>query len=357
MSKLRESIERNYHLYSTIAILSAFIFDSLTLVRVDLYLTNLLLFIYLAVVGTGIILINLHEDKRISFISDEAYQWIFIAMQFAFGGLFGRLLIHYSRSGSLIASWPFLLILLALLITNEFAKKYYTRLVLQLDFFFLALFTYLIFLVPVLLGRMGDDVFLISGYFSVLIILSFLYILSKLVPRRVNERSRALFISIGFIFLLINLLYFTNIIPPIPLALREAVVYHSVIPRSGGYQVAGEVDPPFAAFFPYRTIHLVAGDTASVYSAVFAPTNFDTSIIHNWQHYDDASGTWQSVSKVTLPIVGGRDNGYRGYSIKNNISSGFWRVIIETLRGQAIGQIEFKVEYVESEPELINETL
>lgn len=359
MTRLRESIEKNYQWLSSLAILFAFIIDSMTLVRVDLYLTNLLLLLYLTIAGVGIVIINLHEDRGLRIMPEESYGWLFIAMQFSFGGLFGRFLIYYGRSGSLLTSWPFLLILAGLLIGNELSRKrkYYTRLILQISFFFLALFSYLIFLIPVLLGRMGDDVFLLSGGVSLLIIAAVIKLLSRIVPDRVNNKSRALFASVGFIFALINLLYFTNIIPPIPLSLREAGAYHSVTPTDNGYIVTHEQVGSLDFLMPYKTLHIIPGEPLYVYTAVFAPTNFDTSIVHNWQIYNTETGKWDSLSKVILPIIGGRDNGYRGYSIKTRLSPGFWRVVIETLRGQAIGALRFKIEYADQEPTLINETL
>ena len=42
-------------------------------------------------------------------------------------------------------------------------------------------------------------------------------------------------------------------------------------------------------------------------------------------------------------IAGGRDGGYRGYSL-TTVNSGNWRVNIETERGQLIGRVKFKVE-------------
>lgn len=357
MRRLIESIEHNYRHISAIAILAALIVDSLTLVRVDLYLTNLLLFIYLAVVGVGIVIINLYEDGRARFISVGVYKWLFIAMQFSLGGLFGRFLIYYSRSGSLYTSWPFLLILAGLLIGNEFANKHYTRLVLQISLFYLALFSYLIFFIPVLLGRMGDFVFIFSGSVSLLIIFGFLWILLRIVPMRISDNSNTLFGIVGAIFILMNLFYFTNIIPPLPLSLREAGVYHSVAKTGNRYLVTGEKGGRLEFLKLYKTVHLLSGYPLYVYSAVFAPTNFDTYIVHNWQYYIKEKDEWESRSKITLPIVGGQDRGYRGYSTKTNLNPGFWRVNIETLRGQVIGRLTFKIEKADQKPILVSDTL
>jgi hypothetical protein len=357
MKRLIESIERHERRLSAVAILLAFIIDSVTLVRVDLYLTNIILITYLVIAALGIFFINLHEDGRARFISEGAYRWIFIAMQFSFAGLFGRFLIYYSRSGSIIASWPFLLILTLLLIGNEFARKHYTRLVLQISFFFLAIFSFLIFFIPVLLGEMSDSIFLLSGGTGLIIISLFIWFISYVTPKRVKHNNSKLFISVGAIFLVVNLLYFTNIIPPIPLSLRESEVYHSVLRTTDGYLVTGEREPAFAFLMPYKVVHLLPSSQLSAYSAVFAPTDFETDIVHDWQYYNDISGEWQSRSRVVLPVVGGQDYGYRGYSIKSNLVSGYWRVNIETLRGQVIGRLNFRVEQVNQMPSLVSETL
>ena len=59
-----------------------------------------------------------------------------------------------------------------------------------------------------------------------------------------------------------------------------------------------------------------------------------------------------SRSRVVFSIVGGRDGGYRGYSLKTNMESGWWRVRVETTRGQVLGQAQFTVETVSSLPVL-----
>ena len=204
---------------------------------------------------------------------------------------------------------------------------------------------------------MGDDIFIISGYLSLIITVGFLWILSRIVPNRFKNKTTLLLGSIGILFTLMNVLYFTNIIPPIPLSLREVGAYHSVTPRNSGYIVLREQTGTFDFLLPYQTIHLVPGESVSAYSAVFAPTNFDTSVIHDWQRYNPNTNKWESLSKITLPIVGGSDNGYRGYSIKTNMQAGSWRVVIETLRGQAVGATQFNLEYVDREPILVAETL
>ncbi|MCF1193471.1 DUF2914 domain-containing protein, partial [Mangrovimonas sp. AS39] len=60
------------------------------------------------------------------------------------------------------------------------------------------------------------------------------------------------------------------------------------------------------------------------------------------------SGKWVSGSKISFPIKGGRNEGYRGFSKKENVFSGKWRVDIETERGQVVGRVRFDIFIVDT---------
>jgi hypothetical protein len=49
--------------------------------------------------------------------------------------------------------------------------------------------------------------------------------------------------------------------------------------------------------------------------------------------------------------VGGREEGYRGVTKKNNFAPGDWRVQIETRDGREVGRITFTIELDESTSE------
>jgi hypothetical protein len=86
------------------------------------------------------------------------------------------------------------------------------------------------------------------------------------------------------------------------------------------------------------------GGSLSAYSAVFAPIQLKTNIVHVWRRYDEAAETWRTESTVAFRIVGGREGGYRGYSIRSKPASGKWRVDIQTPEGALIGRLAFSVE-------------
>ncbi len=353
LQEIKHWVEHRERQLSSFALVAGFIIDNLTFQRVDLFFDNLILFSYLGIAAFAITIINLYEARvlRGRFFS-WLHTWLPFVMQFVFGGLFSGFVVLYSRSASFIASWPFLLTLLGLLIGNEFFKKHYARLNFHISILFVALFSFMIFYVPVMLRKMGDNIFLLSGTISLFVMGIFLWLLSFVIPAQMRKSKGLLSLSIGGIFLLINILYFANIIPPIPLSLKDAGIYHSVSRSATGYVVLDEDRPWYEAFLSYSTIHILRGEPLYVFSAVFAPTKLTTQVFHNWQYYDERKGEWVSVSRTSFPITGGRDGGYRGYSLKQRISPGWWRVDIETKRGQLIGRVKFWVEQIDTKPPL-----
>jgi len=149
-----------------------------------------------------------------------------------------------------------------------------------------------------------------------------------------------------------NLFYFFDIIPPIPLAIREAGVFHDVKHASGKYSLVAEKENFWQKVTPGQIVHLTAGERAYAYSAIFAPAKLHTTIVHIWKRYDEEKKEWMSVATLPFSIAGGQKEGYKGYSWIHSPPSGKWRVYVETKRGQTLGRIEFSVERVQEKVEL-----
>lgn len=346
--------EKNARYLSPAALFCGFLLDSFTLRRIDLLAENLLIIAYLFVAGASIVFLNAHHAGRFSHRwFDTAAGAIPFLLQFAFGGLFSVFVVFYSRSASLMASWPFLLALAVLLIGNEVFQKKYQRLTFQVSIFFTALYSYAVFATPILLGKIGAGVFLLSGFFSLLLITFFLSVLYKLARARMKHSFHYILISVGGIYLTITFSYFLNIIPPIPLALKESGIYHRVERGVGGYAVSFEPAPWYVFSRDYHAkVHWQRGLPLYAYSAIFAPTKISTTILHRWSHYDVQKEEWITKDILRYPIVGGRDGGYRGYSLKYALASGKWKVEVITERGQVLGRMRFTVIESKDAPEL-----
>lgn len=339
----KEKYERYERRISSIALLTGFIIDNLTLSRIDRLFENIILFAYLSIAGAGIILINLSEQGRWGGRFSRFHTFFIIALQFAFGALFSAFTIFYFRSSSLASSWPFILFLVGLLVANEMLKTRYQKLLFQITIFFVTIFSLTIFYVPIVTKAIGVWMFVLSGAVSLILIALFVYVLNYFVPERVEGSKKALSLSIGIVFVVINLFYFTNIIPPIPLSLKDVGVYHKVSKQIGGYKVEKEVRPWYEFFFPFERISFVPNNPIYVLSSVFAPTRLNTDIVHEWQYFDEEIKRWVTSGEIRFAIEGGADGGYRGFSQKSSLFPGYWRVDIETPRGQTIGRIKFKI--------------
>lgn len=336
-------------------LLGGFVLDTLTLQQVDRVFDNVVLLAHLLIVSIAIILLftkNTPWGARFR-ISDKD-STITAIMLFSFGGLFSGFTIFYSKSGSLISSWPFILFLLVLMIGTEIKKNYFHELLRQISIYYIAVFSYLIFSIPVLVNRMGAIVYIFSGLVSLLFIFFFMFILSRVNRHELRANKKKLLGRIFSIFAIFNILYFLNIIPPIPLSLRFRAVYHDfsrvqAVEYKGLYEKA-----PFLEFWHERdnVFHRRDNESVYVYTEVYAPIKLSTEIYHKWEYFDSEKTRWIPSTSVKIPITGGRAEGFRGYSQKTNIDPGIWRVKVTTARGQTLGQITFKVKPATGELDL-----
>lgn len=354
----KELIKQFYSQYepylSPVAVLVGFVWDSLTLQRIDLFYENLVMLIYLTLVLFCILFLNAYDAGRIrGRIFDKIVVGVPFLLQVVFGGLFSAFFIFYTRSASIWASWPFILLLLGLLVGNELFRKRYHRFVFHISIYFITIFSYSVFVLPILVDKIGTGIFLLSGLLSLIVIFVVIFLIYFLMPSRVKSSRYPLAISIGSILVVFNLMYFFNVIPPIPLAMKDSGVYHHVDRKgseyivkyepSSWYEFGGEWDDEFS---------WQPGEPVYNYTAVFAPTEMSTPVTHRWYFYSEEREEWVLRSELSYSMVGGRDGGYRGYSYKYHIEPGYWKVNTVTETGQILGSNKFEVVRVQRMPEL-----
>lgn len=363
MKKLWHSIyhfgERHEKRLSIGAFLTGFIVDNLTLTRIDLFSNDGVLLLYLLAAGACIVVMYLHTKGRLAYaFVSKSVPWLPLALQFSFGALFSGFFVFYTRSGSLAGSWLFVLIVTGMLVGNEFLRDRYLRFEVQTSIFFLALFSFMIFFVPVMIDTMGALVFVASGLFSLALMALFLWGLSRVARHRFVHHDKRAFGGVVGIFVLMNILYFANIIPPVPLSLKSAGVYHSIVKTGATYIGTYEPSPWYDLFHDQSTTYqYVSGTAVYVFSAIFAPARLDTTIVHQWQKYDPGALRWVTQSTIPFSITGGRTQGYRGYTYKSDMTPGSWRVNVETARGQLLGRVSFEIIEASSTPPLATQAL
>ncbi len=330
----------------TIAFLLGFALDNITLNRVDQVFDNIVLFSYVNLAMMSLLILYAGVAGKLpEKILPYARNWAPLFVQFSFGGLLSGMLIFYGRSGSIYNSWPFLLMILVVIFGNETIRNRASRLVYNLAILFIGLFSYVVLVIPVLTGLMGPWIFVGSGFLALMIMYWFFRILRLIVPNFIDMQMRSIVFYIGLIFLTLNLFYFTNIIPPIPLSLKDVGIYHSVIRfEDDEYQLTYE-KPKWWQFLRNsdEDFHYLEGDNIYCFASVFAPTRLKTEIFHKWEQYDEETGEWREHGRFSYPIAGGRGAGFRGYTLIKNYSEGTWRCTVETGRGQVIGRKTFDI--------------
>jgi hypothetical protein len=341
---------------SAAAMVAGFVADNLFFDRIDLWQTQAVFAAYAAVCFIAIPLLHGLESR-----AKPLPRWSILlplATQFALGGFWSGFVIFYGRSADLGASWPFLLFLVLVLVGSEYFHQYHARLVFTSVLFFFALYSYAIFALPVYTGTMGTGTFLASTAVAIALFALFTIFLRSVARERFLADIWRIRVGAAAVFAFVFISYFTNILPPLPLSVESAGIYHSVWRVPGAYLALTEPEPWQVRYLGLApTLHVEQGDSISAYSSVFAPTALTTRIVHRWWWYDAQKEQWVQKAEIGYSIAGGRDGGYRGYSTILANVPGKWRVSIETADGRRIVGLPFTVEQVDTPPALETITL
>jgi len=361
IGQIKAFYARNEKYAPVTAFAVGFIYDSLTLTRIDQWLDNAILLAYTLIAGALITILGMAERGRIRrpFILRHL-DLIAYAVHFFLGGLLSSYVVFYFKSASVGKSFIFVCLLVALLFINEFFAHRLRNLKFLCAIYFFCCYAFLTFFLPVATHTMSQAIFLSSGMLSLLIT----SVIVTVVYRGGFREFRRELIDIGWppavIFLALIFFYFMNWIPPVPLALQDDGIYRSVRRIDDRYEVRYAPGAWWQCWKnDERNFAYSLGDTVYCFASVFAPTKLRERILHHWQ-CKSASGKWQTTDRLSYPIVGGRDGGYRGYTYKKNFSPGSvpgeqeeWRVEVKTAQGLLLGRINFQVRPRESDlPEL-----
>jgi hypothetical protein len=265
------------------------------------------------------------------------------------------MLIFYGRSGDWLASWPFLLLIICAILGNELVRNRAQRLVFQLTVYFIAVFSYVVLVVAVFSGRTEPWVFYGSGVVALIIVYFVVSILRRIIPNFFQQQLRYIVFSLLSIFILLNTLYATSILPPIPLSLKEITIAHTVTfyPATRQYDIVYEPISPWR-FWEYSrpTLHVRDTMTAACFTTIFAPTRLAAGVYHQWDFYDPSLGRWVERFRVPYEVSGAATQGYRGFSTTSNVRDGKWRCTVKNARGQSLGRKVFYIDTTTAPPEL-----
>lgn len=344
--KFKSIFNATFHHLSTVLFLFGFIFDAILLPRFDELIARLIGLTHICIVALFIYLREwVVARNTASVMEQKLFSLITFVISFSSGAALSFIFIYAVRSAEISASWPLFIILLICMLANEFISTHNFRFSLDVGVVFIALLFYVIFNTPLILKVQNDFTFIISIIVDGLISLAYAHILRHASYTANHEASRSYALAIG-IPLFVGMLYFLNMIPAVPLSLKEADVYHSVSRDiSGNFTFSKEEkDESMFSFFKTETHEFLNEDDAVYFfSAIDAPAELTAPIAHVWEYYDKDLKRWTESTRITFDILGGREEGYRAYSKKENIADGLWRVTVKVGDTRIVGRKKFKV--------------
>lgn len=345
-SAFRSWIKKHEKYAPIIFFIGGFIFDTLTLGRIDRVYDLVVLCMHMSLLSITLYVYNLVDDGKWKNTFLERFEQYFpLAIQFFFGGLSSAYVVYFSRSVSLSKTAYFFIILVLLLFANELLKKRISNKYLQFSVYFFISFTFFTFMVPVFIKQMNIHVFIFSGLVSLICTLLLILIIYRLSPStRLEVHIGKLIAIILSIYILINVFYFLKLIPPVPLALNNGIVAHDIHIENNTYVITYETDDWYIFWRKHRLKYIQKpNEEVYVFSSIFAPTDLQKSILHRWNWYNDATNQWEIIEDIGYEITGGRDGGYRGFTYKNNLKQGVWKVEVLTEEELVLGVIDFEI--------------
>lgn len=330
---------RNHWLTATFVL--GFVSDSLLLNQIDSLADNLIILGYLFLSTLSLLLFYIGIAERIGERSSRFLRkYMPGVMQYSFGGILSGMLIFYGRSGDWLTSAPFLLLILSVIFGNELVHKRSDRLVYHIALYFIGVFSYTVLVLPIIFGVMGDFMFLVSGVVALIVVTILVQLLYRIVPNFMRVNTRRIILLVGAIYTTFNVLYFTAVIPPIPLSLTKLEVVISVTKVENSYRLVTE-NQTWWSGLPFMKATLHPGGNLSCFARVYAPAKLSTDIYHRWT-YKPVGGSWEEKGRIEYPIAGTNAGGYRGFTTVT-AAPGTWRCSVETERGQVLGRTTVEV--------------
>lgn len=331
---------------TTIIFSCGFIFDMIILPDIDEAFGRNIGGLYLFLIATLIIFREwIISRNKASIWEGRFYSIASFGVAYFSGSSLSFIFIYAIRDADILASWPILLIIAICIYANEFVNTHGFRLTTDVGVLFFAFLFYVIFHLPVILRVQNDKIFVLS--LLIVAFVSYIYtkILKNFSESARHEYPRFFSLSVG-LPMFIGLLYFLNVMPAVPLSIKNSGVYHYV-GRQGNDFLAQEeiIDKSFLSSLKTTKYNLTPKDNGIYFfSSVSAPASLTAPISHVWQYYDRENGGWVTDLVVPFSIEGGREDGYRAFSMNGSVKEGLWRVVVKVGGNRIVGVKRFYIE-------------
>jgi len=344
LERIKAYAARNERRLAISFFVAGFLFDIVTLGRIDSWLTIGQQAAYLLAVTVVLVQMLLAEGRPAPDLAaaSRLKRWYLEyrnpAIHFLLGALLSAYTLFFFKSSSLLVSFGFMVILVVLLFANEAER--FKALELRFKFALLALcwLAFFAYVIPVLIGQIGLVVFLVSMAIGCVPLVAVSFFL-------LQNKKKQILVPLGCVVIGFLTFYLFRLIPPVPLSIPFMGVYHGVERTEQGYKLSHERPGWRIWHNGDQQFRAQAADKVHVYFRVFSPSRFSDQVLMRWYHHEDGRG-WVLQDTIPIKIVGGREEGFRGYGVKSKYQPGEWKVQVETTDAREIGRIYFSVENV-----------
>jgi hypothetical protein len=288
-------------------LVGGFLVDFVAFVNIDIIFKFSVLIFYWLLAGFAIAFMQLYDAGKVQRSRNFDYARLFmpLVIQFTFGGLLNISLIFYWFSGAFSVSWPILVIMVLLLLFNDAFRHQFSNPLIQIPVYYFVTFSLFSLVLPFIFASLNAWLFVVAGISSFVLMVVYIYYISFKAGYSKVQKGR-LMASIVSIVIVMNALYFANILPPIPLALREAELYHSLKVSGSQYIMTAEPETFFQGLQDVifgQTVHVVPGEKIYLYTSIFAPARLKTTITDHWEYYDEVQKEWVDQGDFTKSTI------------------------------------------------------
>jgi hypothetical protein len=349
IERLRLYYAKNEQKIAVLSFICGFVFDIVTVDRVDHWVAIVQQVVYIAVILAALTQMFFEEGRP---AADPAgrfivvrlyYQYRTALVHFFLGTLLNVYTIFFFKSSSLLVSFGFLAFLVFLLWANESERVKSIGLPFKFTLLALCSMSFAATVVPIFVGSIGTTVFLASMLAGCVPVVAVAWWIRRRKPEHFPRARRQMLVPLGAVLTGFLVFYYVRLIPPVPLSIPFIGVYHAVEKSGDEYRLSHE--RPIWRVWQHGDQEFLAqpGDRIYVFFRIFSPTRFADQVQMRWFWKDDARG-WVLQDSIPIKIVGGRAEGFRGYGFKSNYQPGDWKVQVETTDGREIGRVYFSLE-------------
>jgi hypothetical protein len=358
-ARLERAFKENERAVAASFFAAGFVFDMLTVGRVDSWATISQQALYLAAI-MAVLLQMFHEQGQPApepAALPRVKRWILeyrgAAVHFLLGALLNLYAIFFFKSSSLAVSFAFLGFLVVLLLANESRRFKALGLPFKFALLALCLLSFFATLLPVLAGSIGLAMFLASMAAGSVPLAAAGWWIGRSSPGRFALARRQILVPLGCVVAGFLAFYLFRLIPPVPLSIPFIGVYHAVERTAEGFRLTHERD--WWRFWHHgdQAFHAQPGDKVYVFFRIVSPARFADEVQLRWYwRAGGGIGGWALQDTIPINIVGGREQGFRGYGFKSNYQPGQWKAQVETTDGREIGRIYFDLEPAAQAPRI-----